>query len=311
MNSISIDGLTKHFDDLVAVNNVSLSVKEGEIFGLLGPNGAGKSTTINMICGLLKASGGSITVGGFNVDTRAKDVRRIIGLVPQDLAIYDYLTARENVQFFISLYGYKGKEAAALIDEALEFTGLTESAHKKAGAFSGGMKRRLNIACGIAHKPNIVIMDEPTVGIDPQSRNHILESIHELNRRGMTVVYTTHYMEEAEHLCQRIAIMDHGKVIACGTSEELKSLITDRSRYVLSLEQCVDVDINRITAIPGILQAEQDEKTVTVFSDKSINAMARIAGYFSEQNIGFTNIEIDKPNLETVFLTLTGRTLRD
>ena len=217
MTIVKLDQVTKKFGDVTAVDKVSLEIEEGEIFGLLGPNGAGKSTAINMITGLLTPDGGSISI--FDKDVR-KDrmvTKSYVGIVPQDVAIYEDLTSLENVKFFAGLYGLRGKELEAAALEALEFTGLSEKKNQFPKSFSGGMKRRLNIACAIAHKPKLIIMDEPTVGIDPQSRNHILQSVKKLNETGSTIIYTSHYMEEVEEICTRIAIMDHGKVIALGT----------------------------------------------------------------------------------------------
>ena len=224
---IKLSGLSKKFDNRTAVDHISLEIHQGEIFGLLGPNGAGKSTTLNMVCSLLKPTSGTIEVFGMDAKKDMKRIKRRIGYIPQDLAIHGNLKAWENVELFTSLYGIRGAELKKRIDESLEYVGLLEKKNDYAKTFSGGMKRRLNIACAIGHHPDLLIFDEPTVGIDPQSRNFILEKIRESNKKGATVIYTSHYMEEVEAICTRIAIMDNGKVIATGTSEELKKMVVD------------------------------------------------------------------------------------
>ncbi|MBQ6786090.1 MAG: ABC transporter ATP-binding protein [Lachnospiraceae bacterium] len=226
---LSTKDLTKKYQNKVVVDSLNLEIKKGEIFGLLGPNGAGKSTTMNMICSIVKPTAGSIELLGKNPWKRKKEVIHKIGYIPQDLAIHGNLKAWENVELFTSLYGIKGTALKKTIDESLEYVGLLDKKNEFAKNFSGGMKRRLNIACAIGHQPDLLIFDEPTVGIDPQSRNFILEKIKESNEKGATVIYTSHYMEEVEAICTRIAIMDNGKIIACGTSEELKKLVTNGS----------------------------------------------------------------------------------
>ena len=229
---LSTKDLTKKYHNKVVVDNLNLEIKKGEIFGLLGPNGAGKSTTMNMICSIVKPTAGSIEFLGKNPWKQKREVIHKLGYIPQDLAIHGNLKAWENVELFTSLYGIKGEELKRTIDESLEYVGLLEKRNEFAKNFSGGMKRRLNIACAIGHQPDLLIFDEPTVGIDPQSRNFILEKIKESNQKGATVIYTSHYMEEVEAICTRIAIMDNGKVIACGTSEELKKLVTNGSEIL-------------------------------------------------------------------------------
>ena len=219
--------LTKKYDNRVVVDNLNISIEEGEIFGLLGPNGAGKSTTMNMICGIVKPTLGSVEFHGKDFDKHRKELIVELGYIPQELAIHGNLKAWENVELFTSLYGIKGAELKKRIDESLEYVGLLEKKNDYAKTFSGGMKRRLNIACAIGHHPDLLIFDEPTVGIDPQSRNFILDKIRESNKNGATVIYTSHYMEEVEAICTRIAIMDNGKVIATGTSEELKKMVVN------------------------------------------------------------------------------------
>lgn len=234
---LKLNSLSKKFSGKTVVDHISLEIKEGEIFGLLGPNGAGKSTTLNMVCSLLKPTSGEIEVFGLNLANHAKKIKQQIGYIPQELAIHGNLKAWENVELFTSLYGIKGKQLKAAIDESLKFSGLYEKRNEFAKNFSGGMKRRLNIACAIGHKPHLMIFDEPTVGIDPQSRNFILEKIKEANRQGATVIYTSHYMEEVESICSRIAIMDNGRIIAVGSREELVRLVSSEPDSNISLEE--------------------------------------------------------------------------
>lgn len=311
MKVLKIEGITKKFKDIAAVDNISLEINEGEIYGLLGPNGAGKSTTINMICGLIKPDKGSISMLERDMKKEQDYCKRNIGAVPQDIAIYEDLTAYENVEFFAGLYGLNGKKLRNSVNEALEFTGLSDKSKEFPSKFSGGMKRRLNIACAIAHKPKLIIMDEPTVGIDPQSRNHILQSVKTLNSMGSTIIYTTHYMEEAEELCSKISIMDHGKVIAEGTTEELKSLITNVNTIFVTTDSIAKVNEKELKNINGVLSIEINENTIKITSSKDINNLDRIILYFTQSGICIKNVESKVPDLETVFLTLTGRKLRD
>lgn len=234
---VKMDGLIKKYDNKPVVDNLTLEIQEGDIFGLLGPNGAGKSTTMNMICSLLKPTAGNIELFGMDIKKDINKIKPLIGYIPQDLAIYGNLKAWENVELFTSLYHIKGKELKKAIDEALDFVELTDRRNSYAKTFSGGMKRRLNIACALGHKPKLLIFDEPTVGIDPQSRNFILEKIKEANNDGTTVIYTSHYMEEIEAICTRIAIMDNGKIVAIGTKDELKNMVRRTADEDISLEQ--------------------------------------------------------------------------
>jgi len=233
---LKLEGVTKKYDQKAVVDNISLVVKTGEIFGLLGPNGAGKSTTINMICSMTKPTAGDISIFGYDNKKEMSKIKQKLGLVPQEIAFHGNLKAWENIEFFAGLYGVRGKALKEAIDEALDFVGLTESRNGFAKTFSGGMKRRLNIACAIAHHPELMIFDEPTVAIDPQSRHFILEKIKTMNKAGTTVIYTSHYMEEVEALCDRIAIMDKGKIIALGTKEELVTLVNAKGTN-MSLEE--------------------------------------------------------------------------
>lgn len=235
-NIVKLEGLMKKYDNRNVVDYLSLEIKEGEIFGLLGPNGAGKSTTMNMICSLIKPTAGNIELFGMDQKKDLKKIKPMIGYIPQELAIHGNLKAWENVELFTSLYRIKGKELKEAVDRALTNVGLEDKRNEFARTFSGGMKRRLNIACATGHQPKLLIFDEPTVGIDPQSRNFILEKIKEANRDGATVIYTSHYMEEVEAICTRIAIMDNGKIIACGTKEELKRMVAGEDQANISLE---------------------------------------------------------------------------
>lgn len=238
MNTVvKLEGLIKKYDNKPVVDGLTLDIKEGEIFGLLGPNGAGKSTTMNMICSLLKPTSGNIELFGMDIKKDVNKIKPLIGYIPQDLAIYGNLKAWENVELFTSLYDVKGAELKKAIDDSLEFVELTDRRNSYAKTFSGGMKRRLNIACALGHKPKLLIFDEPTVGIDPQSRNFILEKIKKANSNGTTVIYTSHYMEEVEAICTRVAIMDNGKIVAIGTKDELKNMVRKSPDEDISLEQ--------------------------------------------------------------------------
>lgn len=234
---LNLEGLTKKYDNKSVVDHISLQIEKGEIFGLLGPNGAGKSTTMNMICSLVKPTAGKVEAFGYNTKTDMKKIKLKLGYIPQELAIHGNLKAWENVELFTSLYGVKGESLKKAVTESLEFVGLEDKRNGFVKTFSGGMKRRLNIACAIGHKPELLIFDEPTVGIDPQSRNFILEKIKNLNKQGATVIYTSHYMEEIEAICTRIAIMDNGKIIAIGTKDELVEMVTADKNSTMTLEE--------------------------------------------------------------------------
>lgn len=311
MKVIEIDKLVKKFDDFVAIDNISLSIDEGEIYGLLGPNGAGKSTTISTICGLIRPSSGDIKIMGTSIKKHDVNIKRKIGLVPQKIAIYEDFTAKENISFFGELYGLRGRELKEAVERALEFVGLKEVKNKKSKEYSGGMLRRLNIACAIVHNPKIIIMDEPTVGIDAQSRNHILDSIKKLNEEGTTIIYTSHYMEEVESICTQIAIIDHGKVIVEGTKDELKSIVDDKKTLSLTLNSYEEINIEEIKSIKGVLSVYQDDNLVTINTSKNVNNLDKIINYFTRNEISIGDIGYREVTLETVFLTLTGRSLRE
>ena len=288
-----------------------MTINEGEIFGLLGPNDAGKSTTINALTGLTKADGGEIRIFGLDMKTHEMDIKREIGIVPQDIAVYDDLTTNENLRYFGKLYGLRGKLLNDRVKEALEFTGLSEKGKDYPKKFSGGMKRRLNIACAIVHHPKLIIMDEPTVGIDPQSRNHILQSIKELNKLGSTIIYTSHYMEEVEELCTRLVIMDHGRIIAKGTKEELENMVAVDDRVSIELSSMNYTIIDNIRKINGIKECSASGNILSIISKKHSKNLGRVIDCLSETDTEILSLNIERPSLESVFLTLTGRSLRD
>jgi len=308
---LKINHLKKSFKDMVAVDGLSLSIQEKEVHGILGPNGAGKSTTINCVLGLLGFDEGSVT---FAEKSSIGKWRKNIGYVPQELAIYPELTPTENIRFFCSLYGIKGKELEKKTMRALEFAGLKEVKDKKAGEFSGGMKRRLNLACGIAHHPRLIIMDEPTVGIDPQSRNHILENVRALNEEGATILYTTHYMPEVEEICNRITVIDHGRIVTSGSKEEImEQMGTDRIIEIRFAEGSggVEAFAETIKGIHGIHRVETDGWKCRVIHGKKENVLNEIIDVAVKQNLILENIANEDPTLEEIFLKLTGKELRD
>lgn len=308
---LEIKNLIKRYNNVLAVDNASMTINEGEIFGLLGPNGAGKSTTINALTGLTKADGGEIRIFGLDMKTHEMDIKREIGIVPQDIAVYDDLTTNENLRYFGKLYGLRGKLLNDRVKEALEFTGLSEKGKDYPKKFSGGMKRRLNIACAIVHHPKLIIMDEPTVGIDPQSRNHILQSIKELNKLGSTIIYTSHYMEEVEELCTRLVIMDHGRIIAKGTKEELENMVAVDDRVSIELSSMNYTIIDNIKKINGIKECSASGNILSIISKKHSKNLGRVIDCLSETDTEILSLNIERPSLESVFLTLTGRSLRD
>lgn len=310
MKALEITNLKKSYGDFEAVKGLNFSINEGDIFGLLGPNGAGKSTTMSMICGILKPTDGNITILGSDFKKNKSNIAREIGFVPQNIALYDNYTAYENVKFFGRIYGLKGKTLDEAINKALEFTGLLDVKNKRAGEFSGGMMRRLNIACAIVHSPKLIIMDEPTVGIDPQSRNHILESVKKLNEKGATIIYTTHYMEEVESICNNIAIIDHGEIIAKGTGDELKEKVSTDKILNITVDNN-NFDLNILKSISGVVSADLTDSVLKITSDKDIYNLDEIIKVLKENNIKILDVKFDVVNLETVFLTFTGRKLRD
>lgn len=308
---VEVKNLVKRYKDVLAVDNVNLVIEEGEIFGLLGPNGAGKTTTISILTGLVKSDSGEIKIFDKHLSKNEMEIKRQFGIVPQDIAVFEDLTAWENLSYFGSLYGLKGSLLKERIEEALEFTGLSDNRKNYPKKFSGGMKRRLNIACAIVHRPKLIILDEPTVGIDPQSRNHILNSIKKLNSMGSTIIYTSHYMEEVDEICSKIVIMDHGRVIAKGTKDELKTLVAVNEKVKIDLSTVNFTLIENLKKIQGVLECNIDGNSLTVISKKQNKNLGKIIECVSNADSEIISLNVEKPTLESVFLTLTGRKLRD
>ena len=304
-------GLVKRFGDLEAVRGIDLHIDQGETYGLLGPNGAGKTTSISMVAGLLEADGGSVVVDGQPMTTTATSAKAVIGLVPQDLAIYPDLTARENLVFFGRLYGMHGADLAARTAEVLEVIGLTERADDRATEFSGGMKRRLNIGIGLLHHPKLLILDEPTVGVDPQSRNAILESVEHLAAEGMAVLYTTHYMEEAERLCDRVAIVDEGEIKAEGTRRELVQMVGQLDRLRIGAVGNVERAATELRDLAAVREVSMGESGIELLTEDGGALLAEVISAIGRSGASVTSVEIQEPDLEAVFLHLTGKALRD
>ena len=309
--AIRVEGLKRYFDDIKAVDGVSFDVQRGEIFSLLGPNGAGKSTTISMLSCLLKPTEGDASVMGHSILTDQSGVKASIGVVPQEVALYEDLSARENLAFWGKMYGLRGPELSKRIDEVLALIGLADRQKDRAAKFSGGMKRRLNIGIALLHTPDVIIMDEPTVGIDPQSRRHILDEVVAFNKEGGSVLYTTHYMEEAQELSDHIAIMDQGQVIAQGTHDELVQLVGEKDRIDLEVSSEVGEVIEAWRQLPGISQVTAEDGTASLLVDDSNLTLPQLFETANSAGVRITSVEIQEPNLETVFLHLTGRALRD
>ncbi|MER2598050.1 MAG: ATP-binding cassette domain-containing protein [Caldilineales bacterium] len=305
--------LVKRFGDFTAVNDVSFTINEGEVFSLLGPNGAGKTTTISMLSCLLAPTAGDAVIGGHSVTRDPMAVKRIIGIVPQDIALYEDLSALENLLFWGRLYGMGGEALKQRVQEVLEQVGLTDKAKQRVKTYSGGMKRRINIAVGLLHKPRVLFMDEPTVGIDPQSRRNILDNVKELNRQGMTVLYTTHYMEEAAELSNRVGIVDHGKLIALGTQRELTQLVgqMDTLRLHLAEDQDPAALIEALRGLPAVQQVIAVDHEAALIVPEAQEAIPPVFRLADRLGIKIRSVDIEEPNLEAVFLHLTGRALRD
>jgi ABC-2 type transport system ATP-binding protein len=308
---LEVRNLVKRFGDKEAVRGVSFAVARGESFGLLGPNGAGKSTTIAMISGLLQPNSGEIVVAGLSAREHPLAIRKVMGIVPQDIALYPTLSARENLMFWGAMYGLAGRELAARVDEALEIVTLSDRQKERIETYSGGMKRRINIAASLLHRPALLIMDEPTVGIDPQSRNNILETVKQLNGQGMTVIYTSHYMEEVEYLCERLAIIDHGQLIAQGTLPDVRRLVGTDTTVRLKVNEPDDALVAAVAAVPGVGQARHDDGAIIALIQDSAETLAPLLAAISGAGKKLLGVEVQEPNLEAVFLHLTGRALRD
>ena len=308
---LTVAGLERRFGDLVAVDGVSFRVAPGETYGLLGPNGAGKTTTISMIAGLLAPDAGEVTVAGERMSTSTVAARKAVGLVPQELALYPELTAEENLEFFGRLYGLGGSELAERVERVLDIAGLRDRAGDRTKEYSGGMKRRLNIAIGLLHQPRLLILDEPTVGVDPQSRNAILESIEALSSVGMSVLYTTHYMEEAERLCDRVGIIDEGRLVAEGTRRELVSQVGELDRIELAGRGDLAGVVEALKADARVTSASQGEETVSALVSDARSVLPGLLSVAGERGMNVTHVDVQEPDLEAVFLHLTGKALRD
>jgi linearmycin/streptolysin S transport system ATP-binding protein len=310
---LEVKNLSKRYGDFAAVKGISFEIPEGEIFSLLGPNGAGKTTTISMLSTLFAPTGGEATIGGHSVVKEPMAVRNLIGVVPQELAVYDELTGRENLVFWGQMYGLAGRALRHRVDEVLEQIGLTDKAKKRVKTYSGGMKRRVNIGVGLLHKPRLLFMDEPTVGIDPQSRRAILDSVKDLNRQGMTVLYTTHYMEEAQELSHRVGIIDHGELIALGTQAELTRQVGENDKLILHIDESQNgaVLAAAVRSVPGVLKADVTDHTVAVIAPQAEEIMVPVITQANALGMKIRSVDIQEPDLEAVFLSLTGRALRD
>lgn len=311
MNAIEVKNLKKSFGDFQAVQDANFTAVSGEVLSLLGPNGAGKSTTISMLSGLLNPTAGDASIMGHSVRKEPAAAKKSLGVVPQDIALYPDLSARENLVFWGKMYGLRGADLKQRVDEVLEIIGLADRQKDHVGKFSGGMKRRVNIGAALLHKPEVVIMDEPTVGIDPQSRRHILDNVKELNQQGMTVLYTTHYMEEAAELSHHIAIMDKGRVIAYGTHDELIKMVGEQTRIDLTLNTEAAKILSAWQKVDGVSRIDSLDGKVTALVDDSNRVLPHLFETASRENVRITSVDIQEPNLETVFLHLTGRALRD
>lgn len=308
---IHIENLVKRYGDLIALNHLSLDIHEGEIFGLLGPNGSGKTTAINCLLSLLKYDKGIIEVFGQPMAPDNYQAKQQIGIVLQNVAVFDELTVYENIDYFCGLYVSDKKKRKELVDDAVRFVGLEDYCKMYPKKLSGGLLRRLNIACGIAHKPRLIIMDEPTVAVDPQSRNKILEGIQKLNAQGSTIIYTSHYMEEVEQICTRIAIMDHGRVIASGTSEELKKMIKTGETITVEAIFLEERHLQDIRSLPHVFDLHYENQILILRCTGAQHNLIRLLNYLQSQDITFGRVFSELPTLNDVFLEITGKQLRD
>jgi len=312
MYDIKIKNITKRYDDILAVDNVSVHIPEGTIFGLLGPNGAGKSTMINMLCGLLSLDNGDILVGSNSIKSSPHDIKKNIGYIPQEIALFEGLTVKDNLDYFGRLYGLSGTTLKARMEHALEITELKDKRKMTVKKLSGGMKRRLNIACAIMHKPKILVMDEPTVGVDPQSRNHILEFVRKVNKDSKTtVIYTSHYMEEIEAVCDEILIMDLGRELLKGTKEEILRSVIDETYIEIKTESFNSSVSSALKSLDCVKSVSAKDSLVKIVTSSAEMNIEKIIHEFKNRNNKILNISIKQPNLETVFLSITGKKLRD
>lgn len=308
---VKIENLVKRYKELIALDHFNLEIQKGEIFGLLGPNGSGKTTTINCLLSLLKYDKGSIEIFGQQMTPDNYDIKRRIGIVMQNVAVFEELNVYENIDYFCGLYIKDKTLRRQYVEEAIEFAGLGEFVKFRPKKLSGGLLRRLNIACGIAHKPELIILDEPTVAVDPQSRNRILEGIVELNQKGATIIYTSHYMEEVEQICTRIAIMDKGKNIALGTSDELKSMIRNSETIKIHIPALEDSMLEEIRGFEHLYLAEYTDGLLTLSYDGGKHNLIRILDYLKSKDVSFGKVTSEQPTLNDVFLAITGKALRD
>lgn len=308
---IHIENLVKRYGSVLALDHLNLDIKEGEIFGLLGPNGSGKTTAIGCILSLLKYDKGTITVFGEEMHPNSYELKKNIGVVMQNVAVFEQMSVRENIDYFCGLYVRDKHQRKELVEEAIAFTGLHDYRKLRPKKLSGGLLRRLNIACGIVHKPKLIILDEPTVAVDPQSRNRILEGILELNRQGSTIIYTSHYMEEVEQICSKIAIIDHGRVLACGTTEELKKLLKTGETITIEAIALDEELLNGLKSLPHIFDVKYDNQVLKIRLSSAKHNLVRILNYLTEQGISFGRVFSELPTLNDVFLEITGKELRD
>ena len=311
MKVVKIENLVKRYGDLVAVDHFNLEIEEGEIFGLLGPNGSGKSTTIHCLLSLLSYDKGHIEIFGQEMTPASYDIKKDIGIIMQNVAVFQELTVYENIDYFCGLYVPEKGQRKRLVEEAIEFAGLSEFRKFYPKKLSGGLLRRLNIACGIAHNPKLIILDEPTVAVDPQSRNKILEGIRELNRQGATIIYTTHYMEEVEQICTRIAIMDKGRNLALGTKDELKAMIDLGETIQMEVMELSEEVSDAIRTLPHVISVSYDKGLLKVRFSKGKHNLLRLLDLLKEKEIAFGNVHSELPTLNDVFLEITGKELRD
>jgi len=308
---ISINGLFKKYGERVAVQDVSFSIEEGEIFGLLGPNGAGKTTTLSILSTLLIPDEGIVTISGYDIVREARQVKRLIGSVPQELALYPTLSAWDNLAFFGRIYGLQGPELKGRVTTVLALVGLSDRSADPVQTFSGGMKRRLNIAAGLIHRPRVLFLDEPTVGVDPQSRNFIFEHVKRLNAEGMTIVYTTHYMEEAERLCDRVAIIDHGRILALDTTKGLIDMLGGGVIYLGLPQEALESLLPAVRALSHVSMVTQEDCRLKIETSNARLALLELIELCNAHNVSILSLEMLEPNLESVFLHLTGKRLRD
>lgn len=308
---VKVDNLVKRYKELIALDHFNMEVEEGEILGLLGPNGCGKTTAINCILSLLSFDKGEIKLFGKEMTPNSYDIKREIGIVPQEVSVFENLTVRENIDYFCGLYIDDKVMRKQYVEEAIDFVGLKDYIKFYPKKLSGGLKRRLNIACGIVHKPKLIFLDEPTVAVDAQSRNFILNGIKKLNHEGSTIIYTTHYLEEAEMLCKRIIIMDNGKDLVSGTKEELTAMITTTEKTVISFLDIEDEIANKMKNIPHVIDIEKDEDDFIIKFENGLNNIANLLEFIKANNLSYTKLYSQLPTLNDVFLELTGKELRD